>query len=144
MKIVTDHIFPDEPSWGLFEGPRNVPRKGLRWVQVVYVLRGDSIAEYLEDFGPAEDFARAQPIMLPSPDGCNTVAQLQECAEKNRHDAYWANRVDEMLHESTLITDHIRQLEQNRELVANRSLFAPTGHHRRNGYPRQKARERYG
>ena len=137
MKIVTDHIFPDEPAWGLFEGPRNVPRKGFRWVQAVYVIRGDSIAEYLEDLGAAEDYSRAQPIILPSPDGCNTVAQLQEFAEKNRHDTYWANRADEMLAGSTLIKDHLRQFEQDREVVANRSHFGPTVRSQRNGYSRR-------
>ena len=143
MKIVTEYVHPDEPSWGLYEGPRNVPRKGRRWVQAVYVLRDDAIAEHLTDIGSADLFERIQPMILPSPDGCNTVAQLQEFAEKNRHDEYWADRVDEMLSESTLVEDHLRQLEQHRAIVANRSTFGPSGGHQRNGYARQAARERY-
>jgi hypothetical protein len=140
MKIVTQYVLPDEPCHGLFEGPRNIPKKGQRWVQAVYVIRDDAIAEYLEDLGPAEDYARIQPMMIPS-FGENTVAQLQEFAVKNRHDEYWTNRVDEMLAESTLIEDHLRQLEVNREVIRNRSHFGPGIAAQRNGYPRKAARE---
>ncbi len=143
MKIVTEYVHPDEPCWGLYEGSRRIPRKGDRWVQCLYVLRDDAIAEFSEDIGPADLFERIQPMILPSPDGCNTVAQLQEFAAKNREDTYWADRVDAMLAESTLIKDHLRQIDQHRELVANRSTFGPGGGHQRNGYPRQAARERY-
>lgn len=144
MKIVTEYVHPDEPAWGLYEGPRNVPRKGHRWVQAVYVLRDDAIAEFCTDIGSADLFERIQPMILPSPDGCNTVAQLQEFAAKNREDTYWADRVDAMLAESTLVKDHLRQLEQNKELVRNRSHFGAVGGFQRNGYPRKAARERYG
>lgn len=114
-----------------------------RWVNAVYVVRDDAIAEYAEDLGPAEDFGRIQPIMIPS-FGENSVAQLQELAEKNRHDDYWAKRVDEQLAESTLVQDHLRQIEMNRELIHNRSRFGYGGMTQRNGYPRKAAREKHG
>ncbi len=136
MKIVTDHVTQDEPCWGLFEGPRQVPRRGRRWVNCVYVIRGDAIAEYATDVGPASDYERIQPMMMPSY-GENTVAQLQEFAVKNRHDEYWANRRDEMLAESTLAEDHLRQWQQDREVVANRSTFGSAGAFQRNGYSRR-------
>ncbi len=144
MKIVTDYVHPDEPAYGLYEGPRRIPRIGDRWVNCVYVVRGDAIAEYCTDLGAAEDFERIQTIKMPSPGGCNTVGQLQEHAEKNRFDTYWADRVDEQLSESTLIEDHLRQLEVNRAIIANRSMFTPTGGHQRNGYARKAVRELYG
>lgn len=146
MHIVTDHVFPDEPSWGLAEGPLKMPQPDgstpMHWVQRVFVVRGDAIAKYMIDFGPTEDFDRAQPLLMPSM-GENTVAQLQEHAEKNRHDHYWANRVDEMLAESTLAEDYFRQREQNRGVIHNRSSFGAGGHFQRNGYPRAVAREAY-
>ena len=140
MKIVTSYVLPDEPCHGLYDGPRNIPRKGHRWVQAVYVIRGDTIAEYLEDIGPASDYERIQPMMIPS-FGENTVAQLQEFALKNRHDEYWAKRVDEMLAESTLVEDHLRQLEVDREVIRNRSHFGPGIAAQRNGYQRKAARD---
>jgi len=141
MKITTDHYSPNEPCYGMYDGPRNIPQRGHRWIQAFYVVRGDTIAEYATDLGPEEDYERIQPMMIPSPNGENTVAQLQEFAEKNRQDEYWANRVDEMLAESTLVEDHLRQFEQQRALIHNRSQFGPGGAHQRNGYPRRAARE---
>ena len=143
-EIATDYIHPDEPCYGLVEGACSIPREGMRWIQSLTVVRGDSLAIYSTDLGPADLFARAQAVAFPSPGGCNTVAQLQWEADNTRQDTYWADRTDAMLAESTLIPDHLRQLEQNREVIANRSTFGPSGGHQRNGYPRQAAREWYG
>ncbi len=90
----------------------------------VYVIRDDAIAEYAMDIGPAEDYERITPMIIPS-FGENTVAQLQEFAAKNREDEYWANRVDEMLAESTLIKDHIDQLFRDEKLRKMSSHFGP-------------------
>ena len=117
MKIETAQVHPDEPCYGLREEPRLLPGKiGWRWAQTVFVVRGDAIAAHTTDFGPAEDFAHVTPLMMPSL-GDDTVAQLREHAEKNRHDAYWQKRRQEMLAQSTLIADHIDQLEMTRTLV---------------------------
>ena len=132
MKIVTSFILPDEECHGLFEGPRMMPMprgQQVRWVQAVYVVRDDTIAEYVQDFGPAQEYGGIQPLLMPSM-GENTVAQLQAHAEKNRHDTYWAGRREEMLAESTLIEDHLRQLEQ-RQVVIKRN--PRTVKERRNG-----------
>ena len=141
MKIVAHYVRPDEPCHGLFEGPRQIPKVGERWIQAVYVVRDDAIAEWTQDLGPAEDFARAQPLIMPSPDGCNTVGELQDLADKNRIDDYWAKRADEMLAESTLIEDVVRGIEQKARIIANRSTFGPAGNHQRNGFPRNAAQE---
>ncbi len=136
MKIVTRTVHKDEPCWGLREGPR-----GGRWVQAVYVVRegGDAIAEWTKDYGPTEDYEHTQPLIIPS-FGENTVAQLQEWAEKNRHDDYWSRRRAEMLAESTLIADVLRQDEEIKQQIRNRSVFGPYFRRERNLYSQERTR----
>lgn len=118
MKAVATTVFPDEPCWGLYEGATMRPQADgstqNRWIQDVKVIRGDRIAHYITDFGPAEDFDYVTPLLIPG-FGDDTVAQLQEHAERNRHDHFWMNRRTELLAESTLIKDHIDQLDMVRE-----------------------------
>ncbi|KKK56055.1 hypothetical protein LCGC14_3068380, partial [marine sediment metagenome] len=78
----------------MHEGPRNG-----RWVQRVYVIRGDSKAEWSKDYGPVSDWPDATEIIYPS-FGENSVGQLQEMAERDRHDDKWAKRRREMQAES--------------------------------------------
>lgn len=114
MKIETMWVHPDEACHGLREEPRMMPgpdgSQTWRWVQTVFVVRGDTIAAHTTDFGPAEDFRHVTPLMMPS-FGDDTVAQLREHAEKNRHDTYWQERAKAQQAESTLIRDHIEQIE---------------------------------
>ena len=136
MTLTTDFVYPDEPCYGLFEGPlmRTVGKgQDYRWCQVVRVIRGDRKAEYLTDMGPAENFELVTPVMMPS-FGENTVAQLQDRADRNRHDTYWQERAKQQQAESTLIADHIRQFEQIHEVIRNRSIFGPAVTVQRNGY----------
>lgn len=146
MKLVTDYVLPDEPCFGMFEGPCMLPTLNgdlrERWVQDLKVVRGDQIHHYVLDFGPAEDFDRVTPMLMPS-FGENTVAQLQEFAAKNREDDYWARRRDEMLESSTLIRDHLNQWEANREFIHNRSVFGPAITRQRNEYPRTEVWRRW-
>ena len=128
MHIVTTAVFPGEPCHGLFEGPENG-----RWVQKVFVVRGDTIAKYQIDLGPEEDFASVTPIVIPG-FGDDSVAALQYFAEKNRTDDYWAKRAEEMLAGSTLIADHVRQAEIDHAVIRNRSVFGPGYAVQRNGY----------
>lgn len=81
-----------------------------RWVQTVFVVRGDAIAAHTTDYGPAENFAKVTPLFMWSPGDCDTVAQLREHAEKNRHDTYWHDRAEAQRAESTLLTDHVEQI----------------------------------
>jgi hypothetical protein len=118
MKIETATVHPDEACYGLREEPRIMPglngSSSWRWVQTVFVLRGDAIAAHTTDYGPAKDFQQVTPLMMPS-FGDDTVAQLREWAAKNRHDTYWQQRAAEQLANSTLIRDHINQLEMGQE-----------------------------
>ena len=145
MKIVTDHIFPDEPCYGMREQPRLVQigkASEWRWVQAVYVIRGDAIAEYTKDYGPAERFTHVTPMAMPS-FGDDTVAQLQEHFDKNREDNYWQRRSEEMLADSTLIADAIQHLEVEREVLRNRSVIGPVVSVQRNIVPIQRAQREY-
>lgn len=140
MKLVTDYVLPDEPCFGLFEGVCMLPTLNgdwqERWVQDLKVIRGDKIHHHVVDFGPAEDFERVTPMLMPS-FGENTVAQLREFADKNREDDYWARRREEMLAGSTLIKDHLDQWESNHARIRNRSVFAPGFAVQRNEYQRE-------
>lgn len=133
MQIVTNTVHPDEPAHGLFEGPVDG-----RWVQYVFVVRGNAIAKYVTDFGPAEDYADVTPMRMPS-FGDDSVAQLQAFAEKNRHDDYWQKRRAELLEGSTLIQDHIRQIEIDQQVIHNRSVFGPAIAVQRGGYSHTRA-----
>jgi hypothetical protein len=137
VKVVTLFILNDERCYGLREGPRNG-----RWVERVYVERGDRKAEWSFDHGSVDDFEDITEIMIPS-DGGDTVAQLRDLAERNRHDLKWANRRKEMLGESTLIADILRQEEEIYHVVRNRSFFSPGVSTQRNGYPREANVRRY-
>ena len=104
-------VHDDEPCHGL----REEARKG-RWIQTVFVVRGDTLAAHTTDYGPAENFSRVTPLMMPS-FGDDTVAQLREHADRNRHDTYWHERGEAHKAESTLIRDHIDRIEQVKTFV---------------------------
>ena len=129
MHVVASRVFPDEACYGLTEGPENG-----RWVQKVFVVRGDRKAKYITDFGPASDFPHAAQIIYPS-FGENTVAELQALAERDRHDDKWYKRRKELQSESTLISDILRQEEQLLKVRRNQSHFGPTVSTQRDDYP---------
>ena len=144
MHVVTDRIYPDEPCWGLREGPEARPQLDgstqHRWVQKVFVVRGDRKAKFETDFGPASDFPDATPVIYPSW-GENTVAQLQELAERDRHSDKWAKRRRELQVGSTLIADILRQEEALLEIRSNRSHFGPGLSIQRIDFPREAVRQ---
>jgi hypothetical protein len=105
-------------------------------VQRVYVIRGDAKAEWSKDYGPVSDWPDATEIIYPS-FGENSVAQLQEMAERDRHSDKWANRRREMQAESTLISDILKQEEMLLDVKANRSHFGPGISVQRNDFPRE-------
>lgn len=144
MHIVTDRVFPDEPCWGLAEGPMAMPYPQgpgtrPRWVQRVFVIRDDAIAKYLWDIGPVEDYEDlVTPILMPS-FGENTVAELQAHAERNRHETKYMDRRREMMAESTLIEDAIAQVELRYLAKSNRTVIGPHLRVERGGWPDQTA-----
>ena len=133
MNIITHQIHKDEPCHGLWEGPKNG-----RWIQRVFVIRGDAIAKWTKDCGPITKWPDASEIFYPS-FGENSVAQLQAHAERDRHSDKWAKRGRERLAESTLIADILRQEETLIDVKANRSNFGPGVSVQRNDFPREAA-----
>lgn len=149
MRVIASRVHPDEPAFGLHEGPlkRRMVDGGeqMRWIQRLWVLRGDRKAAFETDFGPASDFPDATPIIYAS-FGDDSVGQLQELAERDRHSDKWAKRRREMQSESTLIADILRQEEIMMEVKRNRSHFGPNLSVQRIDFPReavaQKQKER--
>lgn len=139
IQAVALTVHDDEPCWGMREGPQIKAGK-LRWVLRLLVIRGDQIAVYSEDIGPASDYERAAEIVMPS-FGENTVAELREYAERNRHDDTHTKRAEEMTAESTMISDIINQLDESRDATANRSAIGPLISKQRNEFPREAVRQ---
>lgn len=131
MHVVADRIFPDEPCYGLME-----TRESGRWIQRLWVIRGDRKAKYETDIGPVSDFPDATPLIYIS-DGDDTVAELQYLAEMDRRNDKWAKRRREMQSESTLIADILRQEERKIAERQNRSVFGPHHSAQRIDYPRE-------
>jgi len=128
VKIETAFVHPDEPCHGLREEPRMMPVPGggsqWRWTQTVFVVRGDAIAAHTTDYGPAENFRHVTPLFMPS-FGDDTIAQLREHAEKNRHDTYWQDRAKEQQAQSTLIRDAIRYAEERKRRRLHQTTSGP-------------------
>jgi hypothetical protein len=129
MHIIATHISKDEPCHGLHQFMR-----GGRLIEQVFVVRGDAIAKFETDYGPASDFPDFTESIYPS-FGENSVGQLQELAEMDRHSDKWAKRRREMQAESTLIQDILRQEEVLMEVRKNRSHFGPGTSVQRIDYP---------
>ena len=146
MHIVTDKLHPDEPCWGYFTGPKQMPGysedDNPRMVEQVFVIRGDAIAKYERDFGPADSYIYVPPMMIPSW-GENPVALLQDLGERHRNDDRWARRIVELKEGSTLFADVIRQEEQRSYLINNRTVVGPYQTTQCNGWSRTRAWRNY-
>ena len=140
MKIITQIVHPNEPCYGLVEQPMMCPRpddsRQWRWVQSIRVIRGDAIAYYETDLGPAGNFEDVPPLFVPS-FGDDSVAALQELAQAHRQDDRWAKRKAEIQAESTFIRDVLREQEELLEVKSNRSHFGPKHKAERDGFPAQ-------
>jgi len=124
-------VYPDEGCWGLQEGPESG-----RWIQRLWVIRGDRKAKYENDLGPVSNYPDATPIIYPS-FGENSVAELQYLAEMDRRNDKWAKRRREMQAGSTLIADILRQEAEYIEQLNNRSQLGPSITVQRDDYPSQ-------
>lgn len=56
----THYITEDEPCMGLREVNLQVPNKGFRRFQIIFVMRGNKPAEYRKDMGAASKFKADQ------------------------------------------------------------------------------------
>lgn len=140
MHYVAEHLYPNEPCFGVWEGPEVAPvpggkngETGWRWLQKVFVLRGDTIAKHISDLGPASDYPHATPLALQGDGDKDSVAMLLEMAERNRHDDYWAKRRQELIESSTLIQGIIEDNDIMAEWFHSRSVFGPAVSAQRDG-----------
>lgn len=137
MQILTQQVSLNEPCYGLREGPvKQTAANGSqrrRWIQRLWVVRGDSLARYETDMGPASRYADVQELIIPS-FGDDSVAELQYEADLHRHDTYWKGRIEEIKASSTLIADAVQQTEQRHQLIHNRSSFGPYARAQRDGF----------
>lgn len=114
----------------------------LRMIEKVFVIRGDAIACYEEDFGPASEYRYVPPLLMPSY-GENPVGLMRWHGERHRHDEKWGKRITEQKEASTLFDDIIRQEEQRHEVIRNKSSFGPVVTVQRNEYPHEEVHRRY-
>jgi len=147
MKIMADKVHPDEPCWGYWCGPeRRFMGKDIgdqmRILEKVFVIRGDAIACYEEDFGPASEYGYMPPLLMPSY-GENPVGLMRWHGEQHRNDDRWMKRIAEHKESSTLFQDIIRQEEQRHEIIRNKSSFGPAVTVQRNEYPHEEVHRRY-
>ena len=147
MRIITDHVHPDEPCYGLQEVDRlePMPDGSSQWrrVQAVYVVRGDTIAEYMTDLGPSMLFQRVTQIKLLA-FGEESVGELMDEADRTRYDDYAEKLRQEVKESSTLIQDFVEEKERNWKIIRNQSVFGPGITRQRNGFDIRAAYERKG
>lgn len=141
MRIMTDRISPDEPAYGYFCGPKMQPgyteTQNPRMVEQIWVVRGDALACFERDFGPASEWPYVPPLLMPS-DGENPVGLMQWHGEKHRNDPQWGQLIKEYKESSTLFEDALRKDEQQHEVIYNRSNIGPYQTTQRNGYDRER------
>ena len=94
ITLATNHVLPGEPCLALIEVNQQVPRKGLRRIQVIHVVRADTPWRYERDLGPARRFkADAVAIRGNAPLGngrfavVETVERMQAMADEWRSEA---------------------------------------------------------
>lgn len=134
LDIITTFLLPGEVCMGSRQGPI-----GDRWIERIWVVRGDTIARYETDCGPAANFSKIAEVIIPG-DGGTTVDEFRHEAERHRHDLRWWNHLQRVKAESTLIQDVNNQREARVEWLGNRSVFGPYHTVQRNIYNSAKTR----
>lgn len=126
-------IDADEPSFGM-----SVGEDEQGFYSRILVNRGDRLVSAEIRHGPDQEYAgKIPPMYVPSPEGENPVGLMLQLSEEHRHDLRWYNRTLELKASSTLIADVIRQDEEARYAIRNRSTFGPKVTRMRNGYSHQ-------
>jgi hypothetical protein len=131
LDIITTVVHPNEVCMGMRQGP-----VGERWIERVWVVRGDTIARYETDRGPASLYENIPEEIIPG-DGETTVAEFMDEAARHRTDLRWWRHLVELQESSTLIADINRQREARREYIHNRSHFGPNFKIERSFYNRE-------
>jgi hypothetical protein len=112
-------------------------------VQTVFVVRGDAMAKYEINYGPSSDFPGIPPLILNPGIPSDSVASLQDWADRHREDQRWAKREEEWKAESTLIRDVLDQHDEVMEVIRNRSVIGPAITKQRIDYPAEAVSRRF-
>jgi hypothetical protein len=136
LDIVTQFILPNEVCMGLWQGPE----RG-RWLEKIFVVRGDTIAKYVTDIGPAKNFVGVAVEIVPGDDE-TTVAEFRYEAERHRNSTFARDHMARVAYESTLVADVNRNREARRQYIKNRSVFGPFHVVQRNIYDSNPARRK--
>lgn len=134
---VTDHISPDEKALKLQELNylTDQYREAHRW-QFIYVNRGGKLAVYITDMGLAVNWSHGEIIIVSNWE--DSVAYLQEEANKMRFEDALTKLLQEAKAESTLANDWLRLRSEIWEQAHNRSHFGPRFRKQRNLFARSK------
>jgi hypothetical protein len=135
--LATTVLNPDEKALVLVEMNKLSPDyRSLRRYQLVYVLRGDNIAEHRTDLGPASAF-KAPEVRIPSM-WEHSVGELWDIAEDYRlADDYGEKITRELAASSTLIQDSFNWMTELINIRDNRSVVGPGFRRQRNGFSRK-------
>lgn len=124
---------PNEAAYLLREtNELNREKRSLRRLQRIWVNRNDQLAVFTKDLGPASDFTYPE-LQIPA-EWCHTVAELQAIAEEVRNGRELDDLFEERQKTSTLVQDWLDQVERNREVMRNKSVFGLGGKTQRNGF----------
>lgn len=126
----TPFVHPDEKCALLAEVNLPTPdSRGVHRYQVLYVVRGDALAEHRVDLGPRANFAAAQ-FRVPGGVGndiLHTVGELRDIADWQR-----AGLQPMPVPEPADLVGEWHDLnDRRRKARRNQSLFGPNGHHQR-------------
>ena len=124
---------PNEPAYLLREtNELNKSKRSLRRYQRIWVNRNDRLAVFQHDLGPASDFTYPE-LQIPA-GWCHTVAELQAMAAEVRSGKELDDLFEERQKDSTLLQDWLNEVERNRQVMRNRSVFGLGGKTQRNGF----------
>lgn len=135
LTLVTDYVLPNEPAYRLCEivmtphamskgGKRFKPSttKGRRRWEIVWVNRGDRLAEHIRDMGPSSAYDYGC-INIPSL-WEHSVAELRDIAEQVRNDGQWEKDIIAQRQSESKLLEHAAiQCELRQK--AGKSAFGP-------------------
>ncbi len=135
-------VHPDEPAHGLEFRIASVPMAGggqqRRWIQSVAVIRGDAKTWHHTDYGPPGQWEHVAPLTMPS-FGDDSVAQLEEEADRHRATTFPREHLEKVRAESTLMQDVVNQMEERSEDIHNRSIIGPHITKQRDEFSQERA-----
>ena len=126
-----DDLHPDEPLWRLSEIDYPDPVRGLRRLQIVWVVRGQEPVPFLKDLGPSDNFV-AMPLEIASgiekrsgSFGVLTVGQgLQQATEIRQH-GFSDATLEFFKSIDTFEDEYLRALDETEARLAHKSVFGP-------------------